>query len=406
VVDQVVSGLSNVALAVAAARVGTPAQFGVLSASVVALTALLAVSRVGLGNSVTMAGRSGDEMVRTVAGRSMALLVCLAPLLMIFVLSVAWVAGASQAAPVAVLLAVAAPIILVQDLLRFQSSALRRTAWALTADLSWLLVMGLIIAWGILTGRGIGLVAVTAAWLAGAAVALALLAGVLGTSPMLRGLGAWAQSHGRFLVNSMGGTAAVSAANVGRVSLIGAAQGPVAVGSLSAGQLIMTPLNLLAALIPFAMTPVIARRSGSGSATRAYGLVAACTSVAGAAWWAACAAIPDTAGTALLGEMWAPAIALLAPMALLSIGVLLNAAAGSLLLFLGRSRAYAGVTLAMATLSLVGTVLTLNLGGGVSALAWTQTGVVLTTACVGWALALTRHGSREAGQSGSSHASA
>jgi O-antigen/teichoic acid export membrane protein len=390
--DQVLSGLSNVIFAVAVARFGTPTEFGVLSAGLVALTALLSIARTGLGNAVTMAARTDDTAVRSMAAHALAFLICLAPLAAAFVVSVAWVAGASQAWTVGLLLAVATPIVLAQDLLRYLASALGRPVWALVADTTWLLVMGLIIAGSSLLRISLGLGPVAVGWIVGAAVALVMLALALRAVPHFRELRAWAAAQGGFLLHAMGGTAAVSSANVGRVSMIGAARGPVAVGSLSAGQLIMTPLNVVAALIPFAVTPVIARRSGAASASRAYALVAAGSTLVGLAWWAICAMVPEDLGSAVLGEMWGPAISLVAPMALLSIGVLLNVSAQSLLLFMGRTRSYGAVSLTLAALSLIGTVMTLHLGGAVRELAWAQTAAVLMAAALGWALALTNPG--------------
>lgn len=388
VADQVVSGLSNVVLAIAAARVGTPEQFGVLSAAIVAVTALLSISRVALGNSVAMSARHARDDVRKMSGYAGGLLIFLAPALAAFVAGVAWISGATASTGVAALMGVAAPIVLMQDLLRFEASTLGRSGWAFLADSAWLVVMAAVILAMDLVETPVNLVTVTAAWALGAFVALGILALALRTPPRLAGLTKWVKAQGSFLVNSAGGTAAVSAANVGRVSLIGAAVGPVVVGSLAAGQLLMTPLNLLVALLPFAVTPVIARRARGSSALRPYSVVALASCLAGLAWGAICATVPDAIGQAVLGEVWEPAISLLAPMVLLSISVLVTASAASLLLFMQRSKSYAVVSMVVALGSLLGTSVSLRLEGQVEVLAWTQTAVVVLGAGLSWALAL------------------
>ncbi len=387
IADQIVSGLSNVALAIAGASVSTTEEFGVLSAAIIALTGLVSVSRAGLGNAVAIAARAGDGPVRADAGHGAALLCCLAPALAAFVAGVAWITGSSATAGVVVLMGLAAPVVLIQDLLRFQASALSRSAAAFVADLACLVLMAILLATVLIANMQLDLVTVTAAWVAGAVFAMAILAGHLRMVPRIAGLAGWSRARGSFLLHAAGGTGAVSAANVGRVTLIGSARGASAVGSLAGGQLLMTPLNLLVALIPFAATPVIARRVGGTSAVRSYASVALGGTIAGLGWWGVCAAIPDGVGQAVLGDVWAPAIALLAPMALLSIGVLVNASGMSLLLYQGRPRAYGAVAITVASLNLLGTVAALRLGGQVWELAWTQTAVVLVGTVLSWTLA-------------------
>lgn len=228
-------------------------------------------------------------------------------------------------------------------------------------------------------------------WLVGCLAAFGTLAIYLKWRPVLRGLWHWFRANASFLVNATGGTAAIAAANTLRVFSIGAIVGPLAVGALAAGQLLMTPLNLLVAVIPFIAMPLVVRKGGSrnaGVARIAYLKVALGSFALSIVWWAACLAIPDRIGSSFLGEAWKWAEGLLTPMILMSIGILLTASASSLLLTIGRSKIYAISSICIALAS-SGAALIVSLGsGGVEALAWAQTGILCLGALATFSLAL------------------
>lgn len=386
VLDQIVSGLSNVLFSLIAVSVGTPTEFGIVSAAMVAVTSVLLVSRTSLGNCVLVEAsrESGTNAARFASG----FLICSAPLSIAIVAGAAWFSGAAQVPGIAPILAVAVPIVLVQDLLRFQSSAIGRPQWALLADLVWLLSLLPVVVMRALPGVSVGIMAAVISWACGALFSAIILATSLSVAPRFRGLVAWVRVQWRSLAGTAVGATASSTANVGRVSLIGATLGPTAVAALSAGQLLMAPLSLLAALIPFAATPFIVRRAGSFSPFRAYARVAGACCLIGLIWFAICSQVPASLGSRLLGEMWGPARALLPQMTLLSLAVLVQASALFLLFYMRQPRAFAAVLIVTSGLSLTLTFLVIRLGGQVAELAWAETAKVWFGAALCWGLAL------------------
>lgn len=387
VADQIASGMSNLALPLLAAHYASPSQFGTLSAGLTTLVACLSVTRASLGNLIALASSSGGHAIRAASAYATGFLVFCAPAVTMMVAIPPLVAGGGQSLPTISVLAFSAPIVLIQDLLRFEASALASPGIAFAADCIWLGIVGFFaLAWGA-SNAVIGLAAISLIWSLGALASMLMLGARLKSLPRFTGMSNWMRQQGPYLLSTIGSTAVVALTNVARVGMIGGVLGPAAVGALAAGQLIMTPLNLLVALIPFAATPVIAHGRHSVSPSLAYALLAGASICASTIWWLLCLGSPGGLGLWILGNQWFAANALLAPMALLSIGVLVTACGTSLLLLLGRHRSFSAVALGVSTSSILGTVWCLGAAGGVQQLAWTQTAVVLLGSALAWYLA-------------------
>ncbi len=392
VADQIASGLSNVSLAAVAAHMSSPSDYGVIASCLATIVALVAMTRASLGNLIVQSTHDHGDATTSSIRHSVALICTLGPLLVIIVSVVGCVTGGTGSPGLVALMALAAPCVIVQDILRYGASALARPALACAADTLWL-AFALVPAIEVLGLRIHSGPTQAAAWWMMGALSSALTIGMAVKGwPALRTLGPWTAHHRAFLFGALGGSAFTASSNVARVTIIGASRGPTVVGALAAGQLIMTPLNLLVALIPFAATPVISRRRHELNLHRAYAGVAVAALFLSFAWWMVCISLPDRWGEALLGEQWEQGQQLMTPMAILSMGVIVNAAAVSLLLVLGRAGQYSKVALFSATMSVISTVVTLAAGGSTVHLAWSQTAVVLLGATLSWRQTRIRRG--------------
>lgn len=383
-IDQLLSGMSNVAFVLGVALVSSPMEFGAVSVSLIAATGLLTVSRASLGNQIAIAAAAGATTIRHVAERTSALVIATSPFITIVVATTGFVFGRGTATTAVAWLALAAPIVLFQDQLRFEASALAKSHLALLSDMVWVAITGL----GYI-GLQFGFVrlspaGVVALWLAGALLAAVCLIVTLRHRPIMRGLMSWARTSHVYLMHSVGGSIASATANIARASLVGAWLGPAAVGALSAGQMLMTPLNLLAALIPFALTPRIAAAVSKNRILPAYGLVGAIMAIIASLWGIACSMVSETTGVLVLGPSWTEATPLIFPMTLLSIGVLLTTCALSVTLIDGRTRLFARASVLAAIASIVVALLLLLAGADVRILAWGQAVLVVSVSAILW----------------------
>lgn len=387
VADQVVSAVSNVLFLLAVARVSSPADLGVVSATFAGLTALLSISRASLGNMIGISSARSRGDFDRITGHAQAVVIGLSVVCSVGVAGVGLASDGSVAPALVAMIAITTPVVLAQDVLRFKASSTGRSGRALAADSAWAaLVAGAFIAGPRLPG---GVDGVLLVWASGAVISAIMLVVAVGGRPQFTGLKRWLQSERSFLVNSVGGRLAGAGGNVLRLMAIGAMAGAAVVGALSAGQLLMTPMNFLVSLIPFLIVPMVARRQREGiDPVREYGKLAVLFSSAGFAWWVACKLTPNSLGEAILGDNWEASFQLLTPMTVMSIGILLSTLGLSLLLLVGRSRAYGRVSATTPAISIIAALVVLVADGGVMALAWAEALSMVLTAGVAWLVVL------------------
>lgn len=296
-VDQLMSSLSNVLAVVLVARVLGPDDFGRFALAYTVLTVTLTMSRSYFGTRIALS--PGDAAARETTLGVVAALALLAPLVALGVLGVSAVAAGGGSVPVLVLVACTAPVVLVQDAVRFGASAVGRPQVALASDGVWVLVMGLPLALRLdLSATG-----ALAVW--GTAALLALAVALVGfrAVPRVRpGLGELRRRDpvGTSLAAGSLGTAV---ATLVVLSVAAHVIGSAAAGSLRGASTAMGPVNVLLAFNALALTPVLVRRERSRDLPFC-AAVAATLGLLTVAWGAVLLLLPEAAGSALFGQSW------------------------------------------------------------------------------------------------------
>ena len=268
----------------------------------------LAIGRAAIGVPLsTDVPRSDKEKAHRLCGLSTALAIIVGLLIGISELIVVLIADVSADLFLAgVLIAIATPLILVQDSWRFSAVAFRRPERALLSDGVWLLVGLLAMAWNALTHRELTPWGAVGVWVAGAVLAFVLLSRAAGSVwphfsqvplALRQDARRWHLASDALLgtltpVIVAAGTAMIATAEV--------------TGALRGASTLMSPINILLASIPLALLAEASRRTdaqGVALLRKAGVLMVGFTLVWGALLWF----LPDVLGRAVLGQTWAQA---------------------------------------------------------------------------------------------------
>jgi O-antigen/teichoic acid export membrane protein len=299
-VDQGMSSLSNVLAVIMVAQSLPAPAFGSFSVTYAVLIFLLTLSRSYFGTQLTLTDSQAAAWER--ASSALGALLLLAPVLVVATGGIGLLLSNQSDFAIAIAVAVAAPLVCLQDLLRYVAVAVGSPHVALASDTVWAAITGV---------AALGLIRLTApqvmvVWLGAAAIALAVAVVLLRIKPdFVKGWRLLRERH------PVGNSVAIGAVAVAGASLVIAAAtayflGPTSAGSLRGASTAMGPLNVLMAFITLNLTPTLLRRQRSqdlGFCVR----VALLASGAVALWSAALLLLPDVVGRALLGDSWASA---------------------------------------------------------------------------------------------------
>lgn len=303
--DQAASSGSNFLLVFLLARGSTPHVLGILLLAYGFLTLIVALNRSAFGALIGMDHfEASEDGRRELVQRSVAAVLgtALAPLVALLAWSAVLGPGSSAGGPM-VVLAVASPFVLVQDLLRHVAIAAGHPVHALLSDGAWLLVCVL--------GLGLTVVATTlslptigaAIWGAGAVFALITLLFTTGVSrPRWRGTLNWVTDDVRRKHLATDSLLAGSAPLV-NASLAGALVGAYVIGAVRGAGTLFGPLNTLSASVALAVVPE-AKRVSRAKAEKLFNAVTLAMLVSAVAWGSILTLLPERWGTALLGETW------------------------------------------------------------------------------------------------------
>jgi len=299
-VDQGMSSLSNVLAVIMVAQSLSAPAFGSFSVTYAVLILLLTLSRSYFGTQLTLTDSQAAAWER--ASSALGAVLLLAPVLVVATGGIGLLLSNQSDFAIAIAVAVAAPLVCLQDLLRFVAVAVGSPHVALASDTVWAAITGV---------AALGLIRLTApqvmvVWLGAAAIALAVAAVLLRIKPdFVKG---WRLLRERHPVgNSVTiGTVAVAGASLVIAAATAHFLGPTSAGSLRGASTAMGPLNVLLAFVTLNLTPTLLRRQRSqdlGFCVR----VALLVSSAVALWSAALLLLPDAVGRAVLGDSWAGA---------------------------------------------------------------------------------------------------
>ena len=297
-VDQGMSSLSNVLAIIMVAQSLSASAFGSFSVAYAVLILLLGLSRSYFGTQLTLT--DAPSVARDRATAAIGALLLLAPALAATAGGFGFLLAGRADPLIAVAAGIAAPLICLQDALRWAAVAVGRPYVALASDTVWTVIMA-VPAFGLVRLTGAHIMAV---WVGAAAVALAVAAALLRIKPNFakgwRLLGAERHPVGNSV---MMGSAVVTAASLIIAAATAQFLGPASAGSLRGASTAMGPLNVLLAFITLNLNQTLLRRARSQDlafCVRVALLVAAAASV----WSAAVLLLPDAIGRALLGESW------------------------------------------------------------------------------------------------------
>jgi O-antigen/teichoic acid export membrane protein len=297
--DQVLSSLSNLLAVVLVARSVSAEAFGTFALGYAVMTVVLSLTRAYFGTRVSL---THDPAVARARARSVSGAVALlAPLVVVVVYLVSRAtSGSGDSAQVVLLVvALATPIVCLQDVLRFAASASGRPWAAVWSDGLWVVIMAIPFALRLTLPASV----IMPIWLGAAVVAMVVAMLGLRLLPDLRG--GWVELRTRHKVGEAT-TTAVVIGSLGALWILfvaSAAISPVASGSLRGASTAMGPVNVLLAYVAIAMTPALLRRPRSRD-LRFTALVSAALVAVMSVWGTVLLVLPEHLGEAFFGESW------------------------------------------------------------------------------------------------------
>jgi hypothetical protein len=300
--DQVLSGLSNFLTVALVARSATPEEFGHFSLVYALLLIALGLLRGLWGTRLSLSASHGVALER--ARGLLGATALVTPLLVVVLLGLSLALTGLDAVAIALLIALALPIVVAQDLCRYAAVAAGRPGVAFASDLVWVLV----VVAGYAARPSMGGALLT--WVGAAALALGLALALLRIRPSLAaGRAALRERHRTGEVAALGSVAVAAAGWVG-LGLATLSLGAAAAGALRGASTVMAPVNTLFAFVGLALLPLV-HRAPAHRQPRLTVQLSAALAAAVVAWGALLLVVPDAVGELLLGASWPSARAVL-----------------------------------------------------------------------------------------------
>jgi O-antigen/teichoic acid export membrane protein len=309
-VDQVISGASNVLIAVLAARLLSAAQFGLFGIVFLVYTILVGVTRALVSDSLLVHPVESRERPGEVIGTSVVLAFPLAAGLVLVGLGARlWSPSLGDALLV---LGACLPLLVLQDVGRYLGYAIQRPMRAVVLDSVWLVVMLACVA-VLFTRSGRTLASFIAAWAGSGAAAGVLLFVWYDIRRVRLGL-SWVRYTWklgwRYLVSyiSLQGT------TLGMSSEVGAIAGTRALGGVQGALLLVRPFTTFQVAASAATIGEVARAVGArGKVWRHVVVNTTLTTAVAALNVVVMLILPTKLGELVLGASWHPAKPLLLP---------------------------------------------------------------------------------------------
>lgn len=302
--DQGLSGLAGAAVAILVAREVDTTTFGAFGVAFVGYCLALGISRVVVADALVVRHRttSAQAWRRIVADASGTALM-LGSAASALTVSAAVLLG-GPAGQAAFALAVALPLLLVQDSWRYAFFAAGRPRAALANDAVLVAAQVAGVAVVLATGSTSPFL-ITLAW--GVSAVPAVLVGCMQARVWPRPFqwsGWWRRHRDLAARLGMDYLAAMGAVNTALL-VVAAVSGLPAVGALRASQVVFAPITLAFLIVTTALVPGMARRVLDNRPLRLPAFASTAVMTASCAGWAALLLLmPDETGEALLGETW------------------------------------------------------------------------------------------------------
>lgn len=310
-VDQVISGASNLLIAILAARLLSAAQFGLFGIVFLVYTILVWVTRGLVSDTLLVHPVESRERPGEAIGTALVLAALLAGGLAAIGVGIRfWDAVLGDALFV---LACCLPLLVLQDVGRYLGFATERPMRAVVLDIVWLVVMVGAVAALFATGTH-SLTWLVAAWAGSGAVAGMFVCVWCGPRAIRLDL-AWLRKTWAVAWRFLASYTAMQTSALGMSGEVGAIAGARALGGLQGTLVLVRPFTTFQVAATTHWMGQVARSAGRRRVWR-YALAASSvTAVVAAANMAVMLALPDRVGETLLGASWHPAKPLLAPAA-------------------------------------------------------------------------------------------
>jgi O-antigen/teichoic acid export membrane protein len=390
-VDQVLSSGTQLLLIVLVARNADPTTFGAVSVALIVHGLLMGLVRAGVGEIVLLRCRANLSGVRREACSGL-FVALLAGVVSALCLAAVGVAVGGEVGPFLLLMALAAPFVYTQDVLRSVAYGEGRVDQAVLVDGVWMAVQvgvsAVLLVVGDATPTGLVL-----AWVLGAAVASTTVGLYRRMWPRPVAVRRWwaeerARSSG-FIADFLVSNGLWQAAFL----LLGVFMPLDELGALRVAIVSVSPLaNLMAGVRSLVLANLAGLRDRPALALRRAAQMGACLAAAGAAYGIALVLLPDRWGAELFGETWAEAATFVGIVAVSEVVRLATFAAIDLVKVLGAPFDLVRTRLTSSTGVVTGLLIGGIVGGPPGAAVGTTVGYTLS-GVVWWrrARALSRH---------------
>ncbi|WP_104104448.1 hypothetical protein [Arthrobacter sp. 08Y14] len=299
--DQGVSSISNFVAVAVAANVATVPEFGQFSLAYAGLLLFLGGQRALVGETLLVRYSKVGKLTREVSAASLGATALVAVPTILLLLAGAVLSGPENSL-LWLVMAAAAPFVLLQDSIRYLFICQGRPARALLIDGVW--AVGSISAMLLAARSGAGLWVVLAWWGAGAAAALAAGLILARSVPAVPAGVRWLMLNKDCAFRYVAEFAGLNASTFAVLYFLVFPLGAAGVGALRAAQLLFSPLNTVFSAIKTAVIPELVRTRGTGAFRSRLLETFVLVLVLCLGWGAAVLLLPASAGEFVLGETW------------------------------------------------------------------------------------------------------
>jgi hypothetical protein len=304
-IDQVLASASNGLLLFVLAQSATVAEFGAISLLVAVLFTWVGFNRGALGTPILLVSKLSRHEVEIESGYAFTWTLVTSVSAAAAVFGIGAALGQTS---IAVVLALAAPIVLVQDVLRYAPIAFGQPVIAVVSDGVWALFMLALLVINV-AGGAVPVDIALLVWGLGGAISAAILVLLSAVRPKYHRLVTWWRTYSPARIRFGGTYATMPLTAAITTAAITAFAGLAPVAAIRGAVALFGPITLLIMAVPTVYLMHVRR---SGASPRAQWRLLVQVSVGMSALTllatALLCAIPAEVGTLLLGDVWPPAV--------------------------------------------------------------------------------------------------
>lgn len=304
--DQALSSLSNALLLFAIAQTATVTQFGVVTLLVALVNTVMGFNRGALGTPVLLVSNLRLDEIRTESGYALTWAAA-SGIGTAVMLSV--VGAMTGSITTAITFSLAAPAILIQDVLRLSALSCGRPLIAVASDGIWALLMAVLYLVNVTT-RIASINLVVLFWGIGGLASGVLLSVATGIRPRFHQIWQWWRTYDAIRIRFGWVQALIPISTAAFIFAITFILGSAVAGGLRGASTLFGPIAMLISALPLAFVPHARRSNKSvGQQWQILMKTAWATSVITMAGTVCLIALPAHLGRLLLGDIWVPAVA-------------------------------------------------------------------------------------------------